>query len=159
MLSSSTTYASTKPSNVLHTHDRLILTVSLVKSDAFGNTLLILNFFSTPFYSRFDQTSLLINVILEPLPKRVFLLIFFIPLLRITGMICNTVNLFPKALWLYMWEFWFLPLFSYSLTVTFLQSLFSFIYLGLCKGVWCRLLQLTIILHETFDNICLTYDH
>ena len=71
MLSSSTTYASTKPSNVLHTHDRLILTVSLVISDAFGNTLLILNFFSTPVYSHFDQTSLLINVILEPLPKSV----------------------------------------------------------------------------------------
>ena len=45
----------------------LILTVSLAISDAFESVLLIFNFFSTPFNSSFDQTSLLINIISEPL--------------------------------------------------------------------------------------------
>ena len=78
VLSSSAKQAFAELSNVLHTDDMLILTVSFVVSDTFESTLLIFNFFSNPFDSSFDRTSLLINVISEPLSKRAFVLIFFI---------------------------------------------------------------------------------
>ena len=71
--------------------------ILLVISDAIESALLMFNFLSAPFNLSLDRTSLLINVI-EVLSKRTFILIFFILLLRITGMICSRANLLQKKL-------------------------------------------------------------